>query len=74
MKSEFEKKKIKYDHRSKNGYFYNDPNDKNVYVPSWRFGKWAVNIGHPQFRKFLLFFVIIVIAGILIFELINLIL
>lgn len=71
MKSEFEKNKIKYDNRSKSGYFYSDTNDENLFIRSWRFGKWSLNIAHPQFRRFLLFFVIIVIAGILIIELIN---
>lgn len=71
MKTEFEKSKIKYDNRSKSGYFYNDANDGNLFIRSWRYGKRAVNIAHPQFRRFLLFFVIIVISGILIIELIN---
>lgn len=71
METEFEKNKRKYENRSKSGYFYNDPNDDNLIIRSWLFGRNRINIAHPQFRKSLLYFGIIVISGIIIMELIN---
>ncbi|RKD85036.1 hypothetical protein [Mangrovibacterium diazotrophicum] len=67
--SNFEKSKRESEGKYKLGMFYSNENDDRVVVPDrWGIGNGEINIAHPKFRRFLLFVVIFILAGVLIFE------